>query len=432
MTNRTSGALLSSHGRDTRTPRPYPHLNATSLLHIPAPYPNPGLTYDSSIIPRAEASCRRRQAAHQRYFIHSKMRIFAAMHQWLPLLSRLILALVAASLFCVTARAHDVSQSDSKIEIHGHEVHVTFRLNLLELGYVDTNGDGLISYDELDNSIARVYAAVKQHYLLHGPDLPIQVTLEKYSVVEGHVVDMELDYQFANDVTKLQVTSTLHQITQPTHEHLTSANLNGTVHEAVLNAANPSTVFAASDSATLKTFGNFVRLGIMHIFTGYDHLAFLVGLLIVTTNLQSLIKIITSFTVAHSITLALATFNLVVIPSRWTESLIALSIAYVAAENIWGKRAVERYFIAFAFGLIHGFGFSNVLREMDLARAHLALSLFSFNLGVEIGQLTFVLALFPLVVYMTSSTWKRQFQVSVSTAVLCLAVYWFMQRAFLI
>jgi len=171
---------------------------------------------------------------------------------------------------------------------------------------------------------------------------------------------------------------------------------------------------------------------VMHIFTGYDHLAFLVGLLIVTTNLKSLIKIVTSFTVAHSITLALATFNIIVIPSRWTESMIALSIAYVAIENLWGKRAVERYVITFIFGLVHGFGFSNVLREMELARVHLALSLFSFNLGVEIGQLTFVLVLFPLVVYMAASTWKRQFQVSVSAVVMCLAVYWFVQRAFLI
>jgi hypothetical protein len=351
---------------------------------------------------------------------------------WPVLCTRALLTSVVFFLFCVPARAHDVSQSDSKIEVHGREVHVSFRLNLLELRYVDTNGDGLISYDELDNSIARVYADVKQHFLLRAPDPPTRVTLEKYSVVEGHLVDMELNYEFGQDVTRLEVTSTLYQITQPTHEHLTSANLNGTVHEAVLNGANPTTVFAAGDATTLKTFGNFVRLGIMHIFTGYDHLAFLVGLLIVTTNLQSLIKIITSFTVAHCITLALATFNVVVIPSRWTESLIAASIAYVAAENLWGKRAVERYFIAFIFGLVHGFGFSNVLREMDLARAHLALSLFSFNLGVEIGQLAFVLALFPLVIYMASSSWKRQCQVSVSAVVLCLAVYWFMQRAFLI
>jgi hypothetical protein len=169
----------------------------------------------------------------------------------------------------------------------------------------------------------------------------------------------------------------------------------------------------------------------MHILTGYDHLAFLVSLLIVTTNLRSLIKIVTSFTVAHSITLALATFEIVVLPSRLTESVIALSIGYVAAENLLGRQAMKRYRIVFLFGLAHGFGFSNILREMELSRSHLALSLFSFNLGVELGQLSFVILLFPLIVYISSSRWRQPFQKSVSIVVFCLALYWFVWRAFL-
>jgi hydrogenase/urease accessory protein HupE len=182
----------------------------------------------------------------------------------------------------------------------------------------------------------------------------------------------------------------------------------------------------------MKTFWSFFRLGIMHIFTGYDHLAFLVGLLIVTTSLGSLIKIITSFTVAHSITLALSTFNIVVLPTRLTESVIALSIVYVALENLLGIRAIERYRITFLFGLAHGFGFSNVLREMELSRLHLGLSLFSFNLGVEAGQLAFVLVFFPLILYIATVSWRRQFQKAVSLVVMCLAMYWFVQRAFMI
>ena len=347
-------------------------------------------------------------------------------------LTGLIIALAGWFLFPLAASAHDVSQSESRIEVHGRDVRVTFRFNLLELGYVDVNRNGLISYDELDNSIERVYADIKQHYGLRGPAVPTQITLEKYGVVENHVLDMELMFQFPQDVNQLEVTSTLYQITQPDHQHLTSANLNGTTHEAVLNIANPNVVFAAGAPPAFKTLWSFLRLGTMHIFTGYDHLAFLVGLLIVTTSLGSLVKIITSFTVAHSITLALATFDIVVLPSRLTESMIALSIAYVALENLLGMRAIERYRITFIFGLAHGFSFSNVLREMELSRAHLALSLFSFNLGVEIGQLTFVLVLFPIVIYIASSAWRRQFQTGVSVIVICLAVYWFVQRAFLI
>lgn len=167
-----------------------------------------------------------------------------------------------------------------------------------------------------------------------------------------------------------------------------------------------------------------------HIFTGYDHLAFLLGLLVATATLGSLVKIITSFTIAHSITLALATFNLVVLPSRLTESLIALSILYVAAENLLNFRVTRRYYITFIFGLVHGFGFSNVLREMDLPRSSLALSLFSFNAGVEIGQITFVVLIFPLVRDLVSSGWTR-LKPAVSMGIACLAVYWFVQRSFL-
>ena len=110
---------------------------------------------------------------------------------------------------------------------------------------------------------------------------------------------------------------------------------------------------------------------------------------------------VTSFTVAHSVTLALATFEIISLPPRLIESLIALSIAYVAIENFTGKTLVHRWKITFLFGLIHGFGFSNVFREMELSRRSLAISLFSFNAGVEIGQLVFVCAVFPLVLYIT-------------------------------
>ena len=156
------------------------------------------------------------------------------------------------------------------------------------------------------------------------------------------------------------------------------------------------------------------------------------GLLIVTTTIGSMIKVITSFTIAHSITLALATFNFVILPTRLTESLIALSILYVAAENLLGIRAIERYRITFLFGLIHGFGFSSVLREMQLPRTGLALSLFSFNTGVEIGQILFALAAFPLVIWVTRSRWQQQIKPVVSLTVMSLAVYWFIRRAFLV
>jgi hypothetical protein len=349
--------------------------------------------------------------------------------------SRLRARILASMMFfvCVAgASGHDVSQSESKVDVQGREVKVLLRLNLLELGYVDSNRDGRVSSDELDAAIDCIYADVKEHYILRIPDLPLQITLVHYEVVEDHILDMDLLYRFPQEAQRLEVVSTFYQITQPAHEHLISVRFDGRVHEGILNAATPSAVFAADDATYLHTILSFTKLGITHIFTGYDHLAFLVGLLIVTTSFGSLVKVITSFTIAHSITLALATLNLVVLPARLTESLIPLTIGYVAMENLLDMRAVARYRITFIFGLIHGFGFSNVLREMQLSRTHLAVSLFSFNTGVEIGQLAFVLVVFPLVIYMASSPWRQQSRFVVSLVVMCLAVYWFVQRAFLV
>lgn len=320
-----------------------------------------------------------------------------------------------------------MSRSESRVDVRGREVRVDLRFNLLELSNVDTNGDGAVSYDELDVAIERIYAHIKQHYIVGNPGPPSQVTLKRYGVFEGHVLDLELIYEFPQKVTQLRISSTLHQLAQPGHEHLISVRFDGEPQESVLNAANPTAVFKSGGTSYSKTITSFVALGIEHIFTGYDHLAFLVGLLIATTTLGSMIKVITSFTVAHSITLALATFDLVILPVRLTESLIALSIVYVAAENLLGIRAIERYRIAFLFGLIHGFGFSNVLREMQLSRSHLALSLFSFNTGVEIGQILFVIAAFPLIIYLTRSRWQGQIKPAISLTVMCLAVYWFVQ-----
>jgi hypothetical protein len=295
---------------------------------------------------------------------------------------------------------------------------------------LDRNRDSRISYAELDEAIERISAAVQQHFVVRGADAPIQTTVERYRLADETRVRLDLVYRFASDVTMLDVTSTLDAVTQPNHRHMMSVRSADQIHEAVLDAGRPRATFdAASASPYLSTLGTFLWLGVEHIFTGYDHLAFLVGLLIATASFGSLVKIVTSFTVAHSITLALATFDAVVMPTRLTESLIALSIAYVAAENLLRARAIERYRITFLFGLIHGFGFSTILREMQLPRSNLALSLFSFNAGVEIGQLAFVAVVFPAMLYMASSRWQTAVRATVSFGVVSLSAYWFVQRA---
>lgn len=329
------------------------------------------------------------------------------------------LALVALlSALSGAASAHDVSRSDSKVEIQGREVRVRLTLNVTEL----------------KNVTGPVPDAILQHYSVGSPGPPSQVSppqvrVEKYELIPGNLAQTQILYLFPHDVTALQVESTLYQIMPAGHQHLMTVRLNGTLHETILDARTQKATFTGVQSTNLQTLWRFVLLGIEHIFTGYDHLAFLLGLLVATATLGSLVKIITSFTIAHSITLALATFSVVILPSRLTESLIALSIAYVAAENLFNFRAMKRYYITFLFGLVHGFGFSSVLREMDLPRSGLALSLFSFNAGVEIGQITFVVVIFPLVQDLVSSGWKR-LKPAVSIGIGCLAAWWFVERAF--
>ncbi len=333
-----------------------------------------------------------------------------------------VIALIAAGSAC----AHDLSRSDSKVEIQGREVRVILTLNVKELAVPVISSGPL----DLDREIGGIFEAVQQHYFIGSPDAPVRTVLEKYQVLAWPLVQLQILYSFGHDVAVLDVRSTLYQIMPAGHQHMMNVRLNGTVHEAVLDSGTREARFTGVREPVFQTIRRFVWLGIEHIFTGYDHLAFLLGVLVATVSLGSLVRIITSFTIAHSITLALATFSVVVLPARLTESLIALSIGYVAVENLLDFRAMKRYYITFLFGLVHGFGFSSVLRGMDLPKSNLAVSLFSFNAGVEIGQVVFVVLIFPLVQDLASSGWKR-LKPAVSAAVGCMAVYWFVERAFL-
>jgi hypothetical protein len=249
--------------------------------------------------------------------------------------------------------------------------------------------------------------------------------------VAENIVVLDLLYTFSHPVRDLKISSTLDRATEPQHSHIVQIGEDDDMRQAVIDAANPSVEIDLREKPFFVTVWTFVKLGIEHIFSGYDHLAFLAGLLVMTTTPGSLLKVITSFTAAHSITLALATFGVVAIPSRLIESLIALSIAYIAIENFTGRTLIGRWKITFLFGLVHGFGFSNVLSEMALTRRTLAISLLSFNGGVELGQLAFVAVAFPLVYLLTASRWKLHFRAATSCGIAVLGVFWFVERALL-
>ncbi len=192
---------------------------------------------------------------------------------------------------------------------------------------------------------------------------------------------------------------------------------------------------APTSESDAPTFWAFLRLGIAHIWTGYDHLLFLFGLLIVCRRLKSIVAIVTCFTLAHSITLALATLDIVEIPGRVVEPIIAASIVFVGVENILrrGAEPKGRWAVTFLFGLVHGFGFASVLRDLGLG-AHgrsLAWPLFTFNLGVEVGQITIAALVLPVVWQLRKNeTFVRRGVPLLSGVVALAGLYWFVERIF--
>jgi hydrogenase/urease accessory protein HupE len=191
--------------------------------------------------------------------------------------------------------------------------------------------------------------------------------------------------------------------------------------------------FPGTTQGTVAVIRKFVPAGIHHILIGPDHLLFLVGLLLLGGPVRRLLVVVTAFTLAHSVTLSAAAMNIVNVPARLIEPAIALSIVYVGADNLLvrGGRDV-RGWIALIFGLVHGFGFANVLREMDLPARALGWSLFSFNVGVEIGQLLIVAAVASAiaVVWSRSEATARRVAFGGSVAVIAAGAFWFVQRIF--
>jgi hydrogenase/urease accessory protein HupE len=191
--------------------------------------------------------------------------------------------------------------------------------------------------------------------------------------------------------------------------------------------------FAGTRQGALAVVRKFVPAGIHHILIGPDHLLFLVGLLLLGGTIRQLATVVTAFTVAHSITLSLAALNLVSPPARIIEPAIALSIVYVGADNLLVREGRDvRAWIAFAFGFIHGFGFANVLREMDLPARALGWSLFSFNVGVEIGQMLVVVTVAYALKALRarSETAGQRLAFAGSLVVIAAGTFWFVQRVF--
>lgn len=247
-------------------------------------------------------------------------------------------------------------------------------------------------------------------------------------------VAVRIDFRCAAPPRRLRIAYGVFFDIDPGHRGIGALDFgDGPAQEFLLDRSAPEVELARApqDAPWYRHFPRMLLLGIEHILAGADHVLFLVALLLVDARLVALVKVVTAFTLAHSLTLSLAWFGAIDLPVRLVESLIALSIAYVAVENLLGHGARHRWLVAFGFGLVHGLGFFGVLRELDLARGDALTTLLGFNLGVEVGQLAVVSAAWPLLAWAARLDWYGRVMAAGSAAILALAGFWFVERAFL-
>jgi hypothetical protein len=252
------------------------------------------------------------------------------------------------------------------------------------------------------------------------------------SAAPADSLTLVVEYACGGHGQELLIRDDLFDVFGADYHTLARIEASGRITQFVFSSeARETRVASTALTASGGGFASFVLLGIEHILIGWDHLLFLLVLLLGGGGWLAIAKIVTAFTVAHSITLALAGLDVVALPSRLVEAVIALSIAYVAAENLFQRRAAARWVVSFCLGLVHGFGFSSVLRELGLPTHGLLLSLFGFNLGVEAGQALVVALVLPALTILRTTRWERGVMWSSSSAILLVAAALFVERALL-
>ena len=287
----------------------------------------------------------------------------------------------------------------------------------------------------------RLAAILAERFAIEADGKPLQAELRGIEPLpESRDVRLRLHLAWNELPRALQIRCVLFPY-DPRHKTFVDVYQDGDLkRQLIFTKDAPAQVYALGvRQSTLSVVGQFLAEGVHHIFIGPDHILFVVGLLLLGGTLRQLLKIVTAFTLAHSITLVLATLGLVTLSSRLVESTIALSIVFVGVHALLKSgaggdktaAADARLLFAFGFGLIHGFGFASVLSELELPRHALGWSLFSFNVGVEVGQACIVLAIAPLLALLRARAKPvvtHRALTAGSLAVIAAGAFWFVQR----
>jgi hypothetical protein len=310
------------------------------------------------------------------------------------------------------AFAHAVGVSSGEYRLDGPRLYGDIGMADRELARwlpaLDTNHDGAIDADELAAGRDALARAVVAGVTVTADGQACAGALDRAWVQEGDGgAVFQVRYVCPRVTGHLTLALPMLAGLAPGHRHMARIFRGGKAEAMVLDRAHASWAIGdgGATAGAARMAWSTLKLGVEHILTGGDHLIFLLGLILVGGRLRSLVGVVSAFTLAHSITLALAALSVFAPSPRLIEPAIALSIAYVGVENLFVKDARRRWRITFPFGLVHGFGFAGALREIALPRAQVPIALVSFNLGVELGQLAVLAVALPLVLAARRAPW---------------------------
>jgi hypothetical protein len=363
------------------------------------------------------------------------------------------IALLAVALLAMPSWAHKASDAYITIERDGQTLRGQWDIALRDLDNalgLDVDGDGDITWGEVRRRQADIAGyALRRLQISSGGERCVLTPA-------GQQIDTHTDGAYAvlaftggcpQGGPTLSIDYRLFEGLDPQHRGLLNFVENGRSHSVVFSADAPHRIVGGDSGGPLRQFVTYLNEGVWHIWTGFDHILFLLSLLLpaVMTWRASrwqpvqgfkpafwdVFRIVTSFTVAHSITLSLAALGIVALPSRLVESAIAASVMVAALNNLWPLVQGRRWLVALGFGLIHGFGFASVLTELGLPRDALVLALVGFNLGVECGQLVIVALFLPLAYSLRASRfYRRTVMMGGSLAITGIAGIWLAERLF--
>ena len=369
-----------------------------------------------------------------------------------PTLTWSFLVLFALFVCSTTALAHKPSDSFLNIERNAASWQIRWDIALRDLEFaigLDSNQNGQLTRGEVRDQAQKIgaYALSRLRFSAVGSDCDTSLdSFETRRLDDGSYASLLVSVQCPGSEA-VELDYSLFFDLDPTHRGLVNIRDDNQDFSHVLSDTDHLLMLDRSDWSAWATLYSFVREGVWHIWIGFDHILFLLTLLLpavlflknrrwqpvgrLTDALVDTLKIVTAFTIAHSITLSLATLQILTLQSRFVESMIAFSVIVTAINNLWPIFRGSRWLLAFGFGLIHGFGFATVLQDLGLSTNQLALSLLGFNLGVELGQLAIVAAFLPIAYLIRDSAFYRWGMLRAgSVMAAAVALVWLFERLF--